>query len=81
MLLAGSAQKRKDEQNTVFHLLEGERVTCYHCVRAQEDAEYGQGEAFLAGPGHSPYDGEAHHICRHHLDSDAVIYEAPKPAA
>lgn len=35
----------------------------------------GKGEAFLTGPGHSPFDGEAHYFCWKHLDKDATIAE------
>lgn len=45
------------------------------CLQLGCNTTYGKGEAFLTGPGHSPFDGEAHYFCREHLDSDAVITE------
>lgn len=62
-------------ENTVFELEEGESVGCHFCIRNQEFTQYGKGQAFLAGPSHTPHDGQAHHICRKHLDSDAEIHQ------
>lgn len=58
-------------ENEVFQLEEGQQVGCYHCGGNET---YRRGEAFLAGPGHTPYDGNANYICRAHLDADAVVY-------
>lgn len=60
----------------VFHVEAGEQVHCYYCMRRNNYRLYGRGEAFLAGPDHSPLDGNANYICRAHLDDDAVIYES-----
>lgn len=59
-------------ENLVFALEIGDDVCCIYCPR---DLTYRRGEAFLAGAGHSPYDGNANYVCRDHLDSDAVIYD------
>jgi len=60
---------------TVYVLDEDETVSCYHCIRDNNYSSYQSGEAFLAGPDHTPYDGEPHHICKNHLDADAVIVD------
>lgn len=57
----------------VFDLEEGEQVGCYYCMRQNCHDSYGKGQAFLAGPGHSPCDGNANYICMDHLDNDAVL--------
>jgi len=63
------------KENTVYELAEGEQdVGCYHCIAQGCDDRYGKGQAFLAGPGHTPLDGNANYICREHLDADAVIW-------
>lgn len=67
-------------ENLVFDLQLGERVCCYFCVCRDDHREYTKGEAFLAGPGHSPFDANANYVCRKHLDADAVIAGGPKPA-
>ncbi len=61
--------------NEVFDLDEGQQEPCRHCLDGThgEVKRYAKGEAFLAGPGHTPYNGEPNFICREHLDRDAVI--------
>lgn len=61
--------------NIVFQLEKNEKVSCYYCMKQNNYAEYPKGEAFLAGPGHSPLDGNANYICKKHLDEDAIIAE------
>jgi hypothetical protein len=58
---------------SVFDLEEGEEVGCYFCDQQGLTKDFKKGEAFLAGPDHSPHDGDANYICRAHLDRDAVI--------
>lgn len=60
--------------NEVFQLDDDDVVSCYHCTSQGDHTTYKMGQAFLAGPGHTPYDGNANYICRGHLDADAVIY-------
>jgi hypothetical protein len=57
----------------VFDLEDGEVVGCYFCMRAGCHDDHGKGSAFLAGPDHSPYDGNANYVCIDHLDEDAVL--------
>lgn len=57
----------------VFELEEGEEVGCYFCMEQGDHRSYKRGEAFLAGPDHSPCDGNANYVCRAHLDADAII--------
>jgi hypothetical protein len=57
----------------VFDLEQGEKVNCYYCSQNRNDTVYGYGEAFLAGPDHPPYDGNANHICRKHLSPEALL--------
>lgn len=57
----------------VFDLEEGEEVGCYFCQQNHDYTTYKRGEAFLAGPEHSPCDGNANYICRKHLDEDAKL--------
>lgn len=64
--------------NEVYPLEDTDEVCCYFCLRAGDATLYRKGEAFLAGPGHSPCDANANH-----LDPDAVIWppeeSAPPP--
>lgn len=60
-------------ENLVFNLEPGEKVHCYFCLRQMSLALYMKSDAFLAGPGHSPLDGNANYVCRAHLDEDAII--------
>lgn len=62
-----------DSENTVFDLGEDEEVGCYFCARNGIHTSYRKGQAYLAGPGHSPCDGNANFICKRHLDEDAVV--------
>lgn len=62
--------------NVVFAIGDLEEVQCSRCLSLECFDFYRKGEAFLAGPAHSPMDGNAHHICRKHLDADAVISES-----
>ncbi len=62
-------------ENDVFELDEGETAGCYFCMKSGDYTEYRRGEVYLAGPLHTPCDGNANYICRKHLDSDAVIYK------
>lgn len=64
-------------ENNVYHLQEGEEVDCAHCISAKiyPYRVYTRGQAFLAGPNHTPWDGNANYICRDHLDEDATIVE------
>ena len=62
----------KADENIVFELEPDDEVSCVFCTRGET---YRRGEAFLAGPGHSPYDGNANYVCRNHLDSDTVIHD------
>lgn len=73
---AFDAMTAPDKENRVFALTgsDGE-VACHRCVQLGCNTTYGKGKAFLTGPGHSPFDGEAHYFCREHLDGDAVITE------
>lgn len=59
--------------NDVFELEKDEEVHCYYCIKQRDYTVYKRGEAYLAGPGHSPCDGNANYVCKHHLDEDAVI--------
>lgn len=62
-------------ENEVYDLEDGEEVTCYFCSLDNYERQgfYKKGEAYLAGPGHSPMDGNANYICKDHLDFDAII--------
>jgi hypothetical protein len=57
----------------VFDLEQDEQVSCYYCSQDRKNMLYGRGEAFLAGPDHPPYDGNANHICRKHLSPEALL--------
>ncbi len=61
------------EQNEVYELNADDEVGCYFCMEDGKHATYRRGEAYLAGPGHTPYNGEANYVCKQHLDADAVI--------
>lgn len=54
-----------------------EEVECYFCQQENNHApkSYRRGEAFLAGAGHSPFNGQANYICKAHLDDDVVIHD------
>lgn len=74
--VAFDAMTAPDNENRVFALTDSDgEVTCHRCIQLGCDTTYGKGEAFLTGPGHSPFDGEAHYFCRKHLDKDATIAE------
>lgn len=61
-------------ENTVYEIGHNEEVSCYFCRKEMVSAPlYKRGEAYLATAGHSPLDGNAHYICKDHLDHDAVI--------
>lgn len=63
-------------ENDVYELDIGDEVCCAHCMSGTHNyPTYKRGEAYLAGPGHSPYNGEANYVCREHLDKDAVIHD------
>lgn len=59
----------------VFDLEDGQVVGCYFCMKCGSHADYKKGEAFLAGPDHSPYDGNANYICIDHLDDEVALPE------
>ena len=62
---------------TAYPLDKGDRVSCYECSMqrvAPDINDYGEGEAFLLGPGHYPYDGNANYFCREHLDGDVLVW-------
>lgn len=61
-------------ENDVYDLENDEMVGCYFCMRVGDHRTYRAGEAFLAGPGHSPCDANANYICMDHLDEDAVLH-------
>lgn len=63
-------------ENTVLEIGYTEEVCCYFCREEQVCSPlYKRGEAYLALAGHSPLDGNAHYVCKEHLDHDAVIRE------
>ncbi|MGP1715600.1 MAG: hypothetical protein ACTS9Y_00340 [Methylophilus sp.] len=66
-----------DDSNAVYDLEPEEKVTCFFCMESSNYQEYGRGDAFLAGPGHSPFNGSANHVCKNHLAHDAVIHHLP----
>lgn len=69
-------------ENYVYPLTDEGEVACAICRLGREivpEPYYKKGEAFLAGAGHSPYDGNANYICKDHLDPDAIIVEEPNP--
>ena len=57
----------------VYDLDEGEEVGCYYCQAEHHYQSYKKGEAFLAGPDHPPFDGNANYICHDHLSPEAII--------
>lgn len=59
-------------ENTVFELDPGEEVCCVHC---RDGTTYRRGGAYLAGPGHTPYNANANYVCRDHLDADAMVFD------
>ena len=59
------------DENTVFELEPDDEVSCIFC----RGGTFRRGEAYLAGAGHSPYNGNANYVCREHLDEDAVVYD------
>lgn len=61
------------QENIVFDLDDDEAVACLVCQHQGIHTSYRKGEAYLAGPAHTPCDGNANFICKQHLDSDAVI--------
>lgn len=60
-------------EHEVFPLEPDETVGCYYCMEDNDNTDYKHGEAFLAGPDHPPWDGNANYICMEHLSDDAVI--------
>jgi len=73
-LEAWRAVTATDWDNRVFAVSESDGpVQCHRCLQLGTDSMLCPGSAFLAGPLHSPYDGNAHYFCRKHLDKDAVI--------
>jgi len=66
------------ESNCVIDLDPGERVGCKLCGKWNPEEGYGFGEAFLAGAGHPPWDGNANYICRDHLDPEVDRVLDPK---
>jgi hypothetical protein len=66
---------RSRDLNDVYELNSGDEVSCVHCVSVGDHTTYRRGQAYLAGPGHTPYNGEANYVCREHLDKDAVIHD------
>ena len=36
---------------------------------------YRRGTAFLAGPEHTPYDGNANYVCARHLDPEVNVFD------
>lgn len=62
-----------EAENIVFDLSEDEEVGCYFCIADGSSNSYRKGQAYLAGPAHSPCDGNANFVCKDHLDADAVI--------
>lgn len=63
----------------VFDLEDGEEVGCFYCQAARDFRTYRRGEAFLAGPDHPPFDGNANYICRWHLSGDAILPAGTDP--
>lgn len=61
--------------NEVFDIEDGQREPRRHCLDGthSEVKLYAKGEVFLAGPRHTPHNGEANFVCRNHLDRDAVV--------
>lgn len=59
--------------NGVFKIAEGELVDCHFCKLDGKRKKLTRGDAFFAGPMHSPQDLPTKHICTKHLDADAVI--------
>ena len=68
-----------NDQPTAYELDEGETVGCYYCMKDHDYRDYGRGEAFLCGPDHEPWDGNANYICKSHLSPDAVIFDPYRP--
>lgn len=64
-----------EQQIDVYNLDEGQEVSCYYCIEDHNHTQYRRGEAFLAGPDHAPFDGNANFICREHLSPRAVVYQ------
>lgn len=62
-----------DYQKDVYDLEPGQEVGCYFCMQQGCHDRYVKGQAFLAGPDHSPYDGNANYICTRHLDEDVAL--------
>lgn len=69
-------------ETTIFMLDEGELVSCFHCRETDpwRFAEYGRGTGFLAGPGHTPFNGSANYVCFRHVDNFSwcrvLVYDA-----
>ena len=57
-------------ENEVYKMTEDDGGYCYYCHKYTP---------LLAGPSHSPYDGNANYICEDCLDFDAVIIDMSKP--
>lgn len=63
----------------VFDLEDDEAVGCFYCQEARDYTTYRRGEAFLAGPDHPPFDGNANYICRRYLSDDAILPTGAEP--
>ncbi|MYM92405.1 hypothetical protein [Duganella vulcania] len=61
--------------NNAYHLTLGEEVSCYQCSKDSNYTQYKRGEAFLVGPGHHPYDGNANYFCKGCLSPDVTVWE------
>lgn len=71
MIVAAQSMASAD----AYHLEPGEEVSCYQCAKDRNHAQYKRGEAFLVGPGHYPYDGNANYFCKAHLSPDVTVWE------
>ena len=67
---------------TVYALELNERVGCYYCMERPASTRFGKhpygyrrGVAYLAGPEHSPCDGNANYICVEHLEPYVNVYD------
>ena len=58
-----------------YHLEPGEEVSCYQCSKDGNHTQYKRGEAFLVGPGHYPYDGNANYFCKGCMSSEVKVWE------
>lgn len=75
-----AAQSLQSEE--AYNLEPGEEVSCYQCAKDGNHTQYKRGEAFLVGPGHYPYDGNANYFCKACLSPDLKVWEPTfQPAA